>query len=207
MVDLYTWNTPNGQKIHIMLEEVGLEYRVIPVNLGAGEQHRPEYLALNPNNKIPTIIDRDGPDRAPITIFESGAILHYLAHKTRQLMPNDSRGRNEVRQWLMFQVSSIGPMFGQAGHFIHRAPEPAPYAVDRFITEVERLYSVVDGRLEGREFLVDSYSIADIASFPWMRHHRRFEVDIEDYPNVRRWIDTIAARPAVQRGLDVMQSD
>ncbi len=205
MIDLYTWDTPNGQKIHIMLEETALEYRVFPVDIGAGEQLRPEYLALNPNNKIPTIVDHDGPDGDPLTVFESGAILHYLAHKTRQLMPSDSRGRNEVRQWLFFQVGHVGPMLGQAGHFLHNAPEPVPYAVERYVDEAERLYRVVDRRLADRDFLADSYSIADIACFPWMRFHQRFQVDIADYPNVAHWLDTIAARPAVQRGLAVMQ--
>ena len=205
MIDLYTWDTPNGQKIHIMLEETALEYRVFPVDIGAGEQLRPEYLALNPNNKIPTIVDHDGPDVDSLTVFESGAILHYLAHKTRQLMPSDSRGRNEVRQWLFFQVGHVGPMLGQAGHFLHNAPEPVPYAVERYVDEAERLYRVVDRRLADRDFLADSYSIADIACFPWMRFHQRFQVDIADYPNVAHWLDTINARPAVQRGLAVMQ--
>ncbi len=203
MIDLYTWSTPNGFKVQIMLEETGLDYELHPVNLGEGEQKKPGYLAINPNGKIPAIIDRDGPGGDPLTIFESGAILLYLAEKSRMFLPEEPDLRWQVISWLMFQMGGIGPLLGQTGYFLHRAPEPVPHAVERFVDEAERIYGVVDRRLEEFEFLAGDYSIADIASYPWMRNHERFGIDIADYPNVGRWLDTISARPAVQRGLAI----
>ena len=201
MIDLYTWSSPNGAKVRIMLEETGLDYELYPVNLGEGEQKKPEYLALNPNGKIPAIVDRDGPGGDEVTIFESGAILLYLAEKSGMFLPEEPNEKWQVISWLMFQMAGIGPSLAQAGYYLNRAPEPAPHAVERFVNEAERLYGVVDQRLEKAEFLAGDYSIADIASYPWMRNHERFSIDIADYPNVGRWLDTISARPAVERSL------
>jgi GST-like protein len=201
MIDFYSWDTPNGHKIRIMLEESDLEYRVHPVNLSAGEQFAPKFLAISPNNKIPAIVDPEGPGGEPISVFESGAILLYLAEKTGRLMPKDERSRWQVLEWLMFQMSAIGPMFGQLGHFLYFTPESVPYAVERYSSEAQRLATVVDRRLEGRDFLVGDYSIADIASFPWLARHGRLGIDLDELPNLSRWLDDIAARPAVQRGL------
>jgi len=206
MIDLYTWSTPNGYKALIMLEETGLEYRLHPVDLGQGEQHRPEYLAINPNGKIPAIIDRDGPGGEPLTIFESGAILLYLAEKSGRFLPVDPHERWPVISWLMFQMGGVGPLLGQAGYFLNRAPESVPFAVARYVAEAERLYGVVDRRLAECEFLAGDYSIADIACFPWMRTHERFGLDVNDYPNVAHWLGTIESRPAVQRGLEPLRS-
>jgi GST-like protein len=203
-IDLYYWPTPNGWKISIALEELALAYRVIPVDIGAGEQFAPDFLALNPNNKIPVIMDPEGPDGAPITLFDSGAILLYLAEKTGRLLPADPRARYTVMQWLMFQVSGVGPMLGQAHHFRIYAPEPIDYAVDRYTQEAGRLYGVLDGRLGQFEYLGGDYSIADIATFPWISRHERQGQDLADYPNVRRWYRSIAARPAVIRGMAVL---
>jgi GST-like protein len=202
VIDIYTWSTPNGYKVLIMLEETGIEYRLHPVDLGKGEQHRPEYLAINPNGKIPAIIDRDGPGGAPLPIFESGAILLYLAEKSGRFLPADPRERWPVISWLMFQMGGVGPLLGQAGYFLNRAPEPVPFAVERYVAEAERLYGVVDRRLADRKFLAGDYSIADIACFPWMREHQRFGLDIADYPNVARWLQAIGERPAVTRGIE-----
>lgn len=204
MIDLYTWPTPNGHKVHIMLEEVGLEYRVHPININEGDQFDPEFLAISPNNKMPAIVDQDGPDGKPYSLFESGAILMYLADKTGQLMPTDMAGRYNVVQWLMFQMGSIGPLLGQTHHFRVYAPEPIPYAVDRYTREAGRLYGVMDRRLAESEFLAGEYSIADIACFPWLRRPERQGQRHEDFPNLKRWFDTIAARPAVQRGVEVL---
>lgn len=204
MIDLYTWPTPNGHKVHIMLEEVGLEYRVHPININEGDQFDPEFLAISPNNKMPAIVDQDGPDGKPYSLFESGAILMYLADKTGRLMPTDMAGRYNVVQWLMFQMSSIGPLLGQTHHFRVYAPEPIPYAVDRYTREAGRLYGVMDRRLAESEFLAGEYSIADIACFPWLRRPERQGQRHEDFPNLKRWFDTIAARPAVQRGVEVL---
>lgn len=201
VIDLYTWWTPNGYKVRIMLEETGLPYNLHPVNLGEGEQKEPQYLAINPIGKIPAIIDRDGPGGQRLTVFESGAILLYLAEKSEKYLPAEPGARWPVISWLMFQMGAVGPFLGQAGYFINRAPEPVPHAVERFVTEAEHIFGVVDRRLVESEFLAGDYSIADIACFPWMRNHRRFGLDIEDYPNVGRWLATIAARPAVQRGV------
>ena len=201
MIDLYTSSSPNGAKVHIMLEETGLDYEIRRVNLDEGEHKKSDYLAINPNGKIPAIVDRDGPGGAEVTIFESGAILLYLAEQSGQLLPEDPKVRWQVISWLMFQMAGLGPSLAQAGYFLNRAPEPVPHAVERFVTEAERLYGVVDRRLAEAEFLAGAYSIADIACFPWMRNHQRFGVDIEDYSNVARWLATVAARPAVQRGV------
>jgi GST-like protein len=203
MIDLYTSPTPNGFKVSIMLEETALPYTVIPVDINKGEQFDREYLKLNPNNKIPTIIDTDGPNGAPYTVFESGAILMYLAEKTGLFMPADLAGRYLVVQWLMFQMGSIGPMLGQAHHFRRYAPEPIPYAIDRYTNEARRLYRVMDRRLGEAEYLAGEYSVADMASFPWIRPYRRQGQDLEDYPNLKRWFDVIDGRPAVRRGLQV----
>ena len=201
MIEFYTWWTPNGFEIRIMLEETGLEYELHPVNLGEGEQKKPEYLAINPNGKVPAIVDRNGPDGTELRIFESAAILLYLGEKSGQLLPQNPVDRWQVIPWLMFQASAVGPSLGQTGYFLNRAPEPVPHAVERFVTEAERIFGVLDRQLEEAEFLAGEYSIADIACFPWIRYHRRFGLDIEDYPSVRRWLEVISARPAVQRGL------
>jgi len=202
MIDLYTWSTPNGYKAQIMLEETGLDYRLHPVNLQEGEQHEHEYLAVNPNAKIPAIIDSDGPGNEPISLFESGAILLYLAEKSGRFLPADPRGRWQAIEWLMFQMGGVGPMLGQAGYFRNRAPEAIPSVIERFTSEAGRLYGVVDRRLADCGFLAGEYSIADIACFPWLRVYERVGVEITDHPNVARWLETITARPAVQRGLE-----
>jgi GST-like protein len=204
MIDLYTWSSPNGSKVRIMLEETRLDYELHRVNLGEGEHKRPDYLAINPNGKIPAIVDRDGPGGKEVTIFESGAILLYLAEKSGEFLPQDPDGRWQVMSWLMFQMAGLGPSLAQVGYFLNHAPEPVPHAVERFVTEAERLYGVADRRLAETEFLAGDYSIADIACFPWMRNHHRFSVDIADYPNVARWLDAISTRPAVQRGLTLV---
>ena len=204
MIDLYTWPTPNGHKIHIMLEEVGLPYKVIPINISEGDQFDPEFLKISPNNKMPAMVDPEGPGGKPYSLFESGAMLMYLAKKTGKLMPAEMRARYEVVQWLMFQMGGIGPMLGQAHHFLGYAPEKIPYAMNRYSNEANRLYNVLDVRLNGREYLADDYSIADIATFPWLRSHERQGVDMEKYPNVKRWFDAIGERPAVKRGLEVL---
>jgi GST-like protein len=203
-IDLHTWTTPNGYKISIALEEMGLGYEVFPVDIGKGEQFAPAFLAISPNNKIPAIVDHEplggGP---PLAIFESGAILLYLAEKSGQLVPRDVPGRYAVTEWLMFQMANIGPLLGQAHHFRLYAPEKLPYAIERYTNEARRLYHVVDKRLEQVEYLAGEYSIADIACFPWMRRPERQGVAIEEYPHYARWHAAIAARPAVQRGLGV----
>jgi len=204
MIDLYTWPTPNGFKVSIMLEEIGLPYTVIPVDINAGDQFDPAYLALNPNNKMPTIVDHDGPDGQPYTVFESGAILMYLAEKSGMFMPVNIAGRYTVVEWLMFQMGGLGPMLGQAHHFRSYAPEPIPYAIDRYTNEAARLYGVLDRRLGEVDYLAGEYSIADIASFPWIRPYKRQGQVLDDYPNVKRWFEAIDARPAVKRGLDVL---
>ncbi|RYF16170.1 MAG: glutathione S-transferase family protein [Comamonadaceae bacterium] len=204
-MDVYSWPTPNGHKVHIMLEECGLPYRAIPVDIGAGEQFRPAFLELSPNNKIPAIVDPQGPDGEPISLFESGAILVYLAGKTGRFLPQGDRARFEVLQWLMFQMGGVGPMLGQAHHFRIYAPEKIRYAVDRYTNEARRLYGVIDKRLSQSEWLGGAeYSIADIATFPWLRSWQNQGVVLEDYPHLKRWFDTIAARPAVQRGVKVL---
>ncbi|XYH99032.1 glutathione S-transferase N-terminal domain-containing protein [Sorangium sp. So ce1128] len=202
MIDLYYWPTPNGWKISIMLEEAGLPYKLIPVNIGRGDQFKPEFLAISPNNRMPAIVDHDpAGGGAPISVFESGAILLYLAEKTGQGMPSDLRGRYEVIQWLMWQMGGLGPMSGQAGHFGQYAPEKIPYAIERYTKEVRRLYGVMDKRLADRPYLAGEYSIADIASFPWAILHDRFGVALDELPNFKRWLEAMRARPAVERGL------
>ena len=202
MIQLYTWGTPNGKKVSIMLEEVGLAYEVHPVNLGASDQFKPEYLAINPNNKIPAIIDSAGPGGRPFTLFESGAILMYLAEKSGKLWPAELRQRYTVIQWLMFQMGGVGPMFGQANYF-YRLEEKVPYAIERFKKEALRLYKVLNQELGKREYLAGEYSIADIATYPWVWRHDIHQVKLEDFPNVKRWYDAISARPAVQRGMEI----
>ena len=205
MIQVYSWPTPNGHKVHIMLEECGLAYRVHPVDIGAGEQFAPAFLAISPNNKIPAITDPDGPDGEPISLFESGAILLYLAGKTGKLLPADVRGKYEVLQWLMFQMGGVGPMLGQAHHFRIYAPEKIPYAVDRYTNEAKRLYGVMDRRLAKSRYLGGrDYSIADIAVFPWLRSWKNQGIDWNDFPHLKGWFDEIAARPAVERGVQVL---
>jgi GST-like protein len=201
MIDLYTWGTPNGRKVSIMLEECALPYRVHAVDITKGDQSKPDFVAINPNSKIPAIIDSDGPDGQTLTLFESGAILIYLAEKTGRFLPSDARGRATVLQWLMFQMGGIGPMFGQTHHFRRFAPEQIPYAIDRYSNETRRLYGVLDKRLSETEFLAGDYSIADIATYPWVSRHEWQGVDLADVPNVARWAKTIAARPAVEKGM------
>ena len=204
-IDLYTWPTPNGHKVHIMLEELGLPYTVHPIDILAGDQFDPAYLKLNPNNKMPTITDPDGPDGEAITIFESGAILIYLAEKTGRFLPKDPRGRYTTLQWLMFQMGGIGPMLGQAHHFRQYAPEKIEYAINRYTNEARRLYGVLDRRLGEVEYMAGEYGIADMATFPWIRPYERQGQSLDDFPNIKRWFDAIAARPAVRRGLDVLK--
>jgi GST-like protein len=204
MIDVYTWPTPNGHKVHIMLEECGLPFTVHAVDIGAGDQFKPEFLAISPNNKIPAIVDSDGPDGQPISLFESGAILIYLAGKTGQFLPEDVRGRYVALQWLMFQMGGLGPMLGQAHHFRLYAPEKIPYAIDRYTNEARRLYGVMDRRLGEVPYFAGDYGVADMAMYPWARLHANQGVDLAEFPNVKRWLDAIAARPAVQRGLQVL---
>lgn len=205
MIEVYSWATPNGHKVHIMMEECGLAYRAIPVNIGAGEQFAPDFLEISPNNKIPAIVDPDGPDGQPISIFESGAILLYLAGKTGRFLPASTRGKYEVLEWLMFQMASVGPMLGQAHHFRIYAPEKIEYAVDRYTNEARRLYGVMDKRLARSKYLGgDDYSIADIAVYPWLRSWKNQGIEWADYPHLKGWFDEIGARPAVQRGVEVL---
>ena len=206
-IDLYYWPTPNGWKITIMLEEVGLPYAVIPVNIGKGDQFKPDFLAVSPNNKMPAIVDHDGPDGQPISVFESGAILQYLGRKTGRFYPSDERARVEVEQWLFWQMGGFGPMLGQAHHFRIYAPEKVPYAIDRYTNETNRLYGVLDKRLADREFVAGEYSIADMAILGWAKLWERQGQNIGDFPHVKRWLDTLLARPAVQRGLAVSSED
>ncbi len=204
MIDLYTWSTSNGRKASIILEELGADYTVHPIHIGKGDQFTPEYLAINPNGKIPAIIDSDGPGGAPITVFESGAILIYLAEKFGRFLPAEPVARMEVIQWLMFQMGGIGPIFGQVHHFLRAAKEKVPYGIERYGTEARRLYGVLDRRLDGREHLAgDGYSIADIATWPWVLRHEWQQVDLAEYPNVKRWFDAVGSRPAVQRGIQI----
>jgi GST-like protein len=207
MIDLYTWTTPNGRKISIMLEETGLPYTVIPVNLQKEEQFTPAFTAINPNQKIPAIVDHDVAG-GPLAIFESGAILFHLAEKSGQFLPKDVRGRAQVMQWLMYQMSHVGPIIGQAGHFVNQAPEKIPYAIQRFITESLRIVGVLNTGLVGRDFLAGQYSIADMATYPWIAaawgpFQGMMPDKVGEFGNVRRWLDTVAARPAVQRGMAV----
>ena len=202
-IDLYYWPTPNGWKITIMLEECALAYTMIPVDISKGDQFRPGFLAISPNNRIPAIVDHDGPGSKPISIFESGAILQYLARKIEKFYPQDEPGRVEVDQWLFWQMANLGPKAGEANHFRHYAPEKLPYAIERFTNEMNRLYGVMDKRLQDREFLARRYSIADIACIGWASRAERHGHDLSRFPNVRRWLKTVLARPAVKRGLSV----
>ena len=205
MIEVFSWPTPNGNKVHVMLEECGLPYRVTPVNIGAGDQFKDEFLAISPNNKVPAITDPDGPDGKPISLFESGAILVYLAAKTGKFMPKTDREKFEVLQWVMFQMGSVGPMLGQAHHFRLYAPEPVPYAIERYSNEAKRLYGVIERRLAKSAFLGGkAYSIADIATFPWLRSWQNQGVTLSDYPHLERWFHRIEERPAVQRGVKVL---
>jgi len=205
MIDVYTWPTPNGHKVHIMLEETGLPYTMPAVDIGKGEQLKPEFLAISPNNKIPAIVDSHGPDGKPMSLFESGAILVYLAAKTGMLLPNDLRDRWSTLQWLMFQMGGLGPMLGQAHHFNFYAPEKIAYAMERYSKEANRLYGVLDRRLAESEYVgCGEYTIADISIMPWLRTAERQGVNMAEYPNVKRWFDKLNERPAVQRGLQVL---
>lgn len=203
-IDLYTWPTPNGHKIHIMLEECGLPYNVHAVDIGAGDQFAPAFLKISPNNKIPAIVDPHGPDGAPMPVFESGAILLYLAGKTGRFLPADTRGKYVALQWLMFQMGGLGPMLGQAHHFRIYAPEKVEYAIKRYTNEAQRLYGVMDKRLAEVPYFAGEYSIADMAIYPWTRSHANQGVDLATFPNVARWYEAIGARPAVQRALQVL---
>lgn len=204
MIDVYFWPTGNGRKITIMLEECGLAYRVVPVNIFKGDQFRPEYEAINPNNKMPAIVDHDV-EGEPIVVFESGAILQYLAEKTGKLLPRDTRGKYRVLQWVYWQVAGLGPMAGQAHHFLRYAPQKVEYAMHRYRTEVTRLYKVMDRQLGRYEYLAGDYSIADIAAWPWVVRYEWQGQDLNDFPNVKRWFEAVGARPAVQRGAQVGQ--
>jgi len=201
MIDLYYWTTPNGHKITMALEELGLEYSIHPVNIGTGEQFAPEFLAISPNNRIPAVIDRAPVDQGPpLSVFESGAILWYLAEKTGRLLPSDLRGRIATSEWLTWQVAGLGPMAGQNHHFVQYAPERIPYATERYVKETNRLYGVLDARLEGREFVVGAeYTIADIAIYPWIVPWQRQQQNLDEFPHVRRWFDAVRERPATQR--------
>ena len=205
MIDLYTAATPNGQKIHIMLEETALPYTTHWISINKGEQFAPDFLAISPNNKIPAIVDHDGPDGEPISLFESGAILLYLAEKTGRFLPSEPRARWLVMQWLFWQMGGFGPMLGQAHHFNKYAPERIAYAMDRYTNEAGRLYGVLDRQLAEREFVAGDYSIADMAIFPWCRLYKRQGQRIEDFPNVQRWFAAVAARPAVARDMQVTE--
>ncbi len=205
MIDVFSWPTPNGHKVHIMLEECGLAYRAIPVNIGAGDQFKPEFLEISPNNKIPAITDPQGPDGKPISLFESGAILVYLAAKTGRFMPASDRAKYEVLQWLMFQMGSVGPMLGQAHHFRMYAPEKLHYAIERYSNEAKRIYGVIERRLAKSRYLGGpDYSIADLATFPWLRSWENQGIVLAEYPHLKDWFEQIAERPAVQRGVKVL---
>ena len=204
MIDLYTWSTPNGRKISIMLEELALPYRVHAIDITKGDQYQPAYVAINPNAKIPAIVDSDGPGGEPFTLFESGAILIYLAEKAGRLLPSEPRARYLTLQWLMFQMGGVGPMFGQAHHFLKFAPEPVPYAQERYTKEVQRLYGVLDARLNEAPCLAgNEYSIADIATYPWVARCEWHCVNLADFPNVKAWFERVGSRPAVQKGMVV----
>jgi GST-like protein len=206
MIDLYTWTTPNGRKVSIMLEELALPYRVHAINIGKDDQFKPEFIRINPNSKIPAIVDPDGPDGKPFPMMESGAILVYLADKTGKLLAKSGRVRYAALQWLMFQMGGVGPMFGQTHHFLRAAKEPVPYAIDRYTKETRRLYGVLEGHLKDHAYFADEYSIADIATYPWVARHEWHKVDLNDFPGVKRWFDAISARPAVKKGMAVPQT-
>ena len=203
MIDLYYWTTPNGHKITIFLEETGIEYRIVPVNIAQGEQFHEDFLRISPNNKIPAIVDHAPADGgAPVSVFESGAILLYLAEKTGKLIPSDLRGRTEVLQWLFWQMGGLGPMAGQTHHFLQYAPERIPYAIDRYVKETSRLYAVLDNRLADREYIAGEYSIADIACYPWVVPYKRQNQNLADFPDLKRWFESIQSRPATVRAYE-----
>ena len=205
MIEVYSWATPNGHKVHIMLEECALPYRVIAIDIGKGDQFGHDFLAISPNNKIPAIVDPDGPDGKPISLFESGAILLYLAAKAGRFLPADTRGKYEVLQWLMFQMGSVGPMLGQAHHFRVYAPQKIDYAIERYTKEAKRLYGVMNRQLAKNRYIAGpEYSIADIAIFPWLRSWKNQGITWNDHPHLKGWFDEISARPAVQRGVEVL---
>jgi GST-like protein len=204
MVDLYYWTTPNGHKITIFLEETGLPYTIQPINIGKGEQFAPEFLKISPNNRIPAIVDHEPPDgKGPLSVFESGAILEYLADKTGRFLPQDVRGRVEVMQWLFWQMGGLGPMLGQNHHFRGYSAEKITYAIERYTKETERLYGVLDERLENRDFIAGEYSIADMACYPWIVPHERQGQNLNDFPNLKRWFETVRNRDAVKRAYDI----
>ncbi len=204
MIDLHYWPTPNGWKVSIMLEETGLPYRLVPVNIGRGEQFKPDFLAMSPNNRMPAIVDHDPPGGGePVSVFESGAILVYLAEKTGQFQPEDLRGRYEVLQWVMWQMGGLGPMAGQAHHFRQYATEKLPYAIDRYTKEVNRLYGVMNKRLADRDYLAGAYSIADMAAWPWVVPWKNQGQQLSEFPHLERWFEAVKARPAVERGFAV----
>jgi len=203
-IELYYWPTPNGHKVSILLEELELPYTVRPINILAGDQFSPEYRQLNPNAKMPTIVDPDGPGGDPYSVFESGAIMLYLAEKTGRLLPSDPRARYRVIQWLMFQMGNVGPMLGQTHHFRQYAPESIPYAIERYTKEAARLYGVLEEQLAQSDYVAGDYSIADIAIFPWIVPYQRQGQSLDDYPHLKRWFETIQARSAVQRGLNLL---
>ncbi|MFN8760523.1 MAG: glutathione S-transferase N-terminal domain-containing protein [Tagaea sp.] len=203
-IALYTWGTPNGRKVSVMLEECGLAYDVHPIDIAKGDQFKPDFLAVNPNGKIPAIVDPEGPDGKPISVFESGAILVYLAEKTGKFLGKDARARTETLQWLMFQMGGVGPMFGQAHHFMKFAPVKVDYGIERYGKETKRLYGVLDARLAKVPYLAgDAYSVADMATYPWVARHDYHQVDLAAFPNVKRWYDSLSARPAVRKGMAV----
>jgi GST-like protein len=203
MIDLYFWPTPNGQKVSIFLEEAELPYKVVPINIGKGEQFESKFLEISPNNKIPAIVDHQGPGGKPISVFESGAILMYLADKTGKFIPADPRGRWQVAEWVMFQMGTVGPMLGQANHFLNYAPEKLQYAIDRYTNESKRIFNVMDKQLSQREYLAGAYSIADMASWPWVVTRKKGG-EFEEFANLTRWVDAIGQRPAVKRGMAVL---
>ncbi|MFH6599323.1 glutathione S-transferase N-terminal domain-containing protein [Ectopseudomonas khazarica] len=206
MIDLYYWTTPNGHKVSILLEEAGLEYRVRPVHIGKGEQFAPEFLRIAPNNRIPAIVDHAPDDGGePIALFESGAILEYLADKSGQFLPRETRARFEVLQWLYWQMGGVGPMAGQNHHFVRYAPEPIPYAIERYVKETARLYGVLDRQLAGRDYVAGDYSIADMAIYPWAKLWEMQRQRLEDFPNMAAWLERIGARPAVQRAYALVE--
>jgi GSH-dependent disulfide-bond oxidoreductase len=204
VIDLYTWGTPNGRKVSVMLEECGLAYTVHKINIGQNDQFAPAFVKLNPNSKIPAIVDPDGPDGKPYAMMESGAILVYLAGKTGKFLPRSTKGKYDALQWLMFQMGGVGPMFGQVHHFLRAAPEPVPYAINRYTKEKDRLYGVLNARLGESKFLAGGeYTIADIATYPWVARFDYHKTNLADHPHVQRWFDELSARPAVQRGMAV----
>jgi GST-like protein len=203
LIDLYTWSTPNGRKVSIMLEELALPYNVHPIDIGKGDQFNTAFVAISPNSKIPAIMDSEGPEGSPFSLFESGAILLYLADKSGRFLPQKKSERFEAIQWLMFQMGGVGPMFGQVHHFLRAAPERVEYAIERYGKETRRLYAVLDRHLGGRDWLASEYSVADIATYPWVARHDWHKVELADFPNVKRWYDVVGARPAVQKGMKV----